>query len=335
MENKIFHTLQTENKHAIQYMTKQTIDNETIDEIQVSVIIPAFNAAKTIIRAIDSVRAQNVSTMEVIVIDDASTDGTSDIVFNNTKAGEKIHLLKMIKNSGVSAARNAGIQIAKGKYLAFLDSDDIWLDGKIQKQIALIKSDPSITLVSCNSRLVSEDGTELKIGHINRPPDEGFDAWKTLLIYNFLPTPTIFTHSNLVKEFGGFDESLKVGEDLDLWIKLAIRGKIAVLNEVLTHYYDSPGSLMKRHSSETNSIVAPMLKKHIAAQENRLTKKEFRSISGRQAFSMGCDLFFSGAYLPCIGTFSKALLYGTRPFKSSFYISRALVMEYIVKKIRK
>lgn len=335
MDNKTSHMLQTENKHAIQDMTKQKSDIDTIDEIQVSVIIPAFNAAKTIIRAIDSVRLQHINLLEIIVIDDGSVDDTPEVVIKNIQPGEIIKLLKMKKNSGVSAARNAGINLARGKFIAFLDADDIWLQGKIQKQIDVMERDPTITLVSCNTRLVSESGLQLKVGHINRPPVEGINAWKTLLIYNFLPTPTILTYRRLIEDIGGFDESLAVGEDLDLWIKLAMRGKVSIINEVLTHYYDSVGSLMKRHSSETNSIVAPMLEKHIIAQQSKLTTLEQRHIRGQQAFNMGCDLFFSGAYLPSITVFFKASIYGARPVKSFLYIPRALIMELISKFIRK
>jgi glycosyltransferase involved in cell wall biosynthesis len=235
----------------------------------------------------------------------------------------------MSNNSGVSAARNAGINIAKGKFLAFLDADDIWLPEKLSKQVEAMEKDPSITLVSCNSRLVSESGIPIKEGHINRPPIEGFDAWKTLLIYNFLPTPTVLTYTSLVKEMGGFDEALAVGEDLDLWIKLGLRGKVIVLKEILINYFDRAGSLMKRHGGQSGDIVVPMLERHIAEQGKRLTKAEIRHIRGYQSFQMGCNLFFSASYLACIPIFFKASLYGSRPIKSLLYIPRAILMELI------
>lgn len=294
--------------------------------IRVSVIIPAFNAAATIVRAIESVRAQYIVGLEVIVIDDGSIDHTADIVQANIRPGEYIQLLRMPKNSGVSAARNAGIRIAKGIFLAFLDADDIWLPEKLRKQLDVIERDPAVTLVSCNTQLLSEAGLPLKEGHLNRPPVEGTDAWKTLLIYNFLPTPTILTYCHLVREVGGFDESLAVGEDLDLWIKLALRGKVAVLKEILTNYYDRAGSLMKRHASQTRNIVVPMLEKHITAQRHKLSISEIRHIRGYQSFQIGCNLFFSDSHLSSIPAFLKASFYGSRPIKSLFYIPRAIVM---------
>lgn len=301
------------------------------DAILASVIIPAFNAADTIVRAIDSVRHQNIPRLEVIVIDDGSGDNTVSVVSANIRPGENLRLLCLEKNSGVSAARNAGINIARGKFLAFLDADDIWLPGKLDKQIAAMASDDAVTLVSCNSQLVTESGYLIKVGHLNRPPVEGFDAWKTLLIYNFLPTPTILTRTELVKKIGGFDESLAVGEDLDLWIRLGLRGKIIVLKEILTNYYDSADSLMKRHNGQTGDIVVPMLEKHITEQKNRLSSMEIRRIRGFRSFQIGCNLFFSGSYRASIPIFFKSVLYGWRPIKSFLYIPRAIIMELATK----
>jgi len=306
-------------------------DKNSVDEVLISVIIPAFNAEDTILRAINSVRNQNISSLELIVIDDGSADNTVNVVANNIRKNESLHLIRMQKNSGVSAARNAGIRAARGKFLAFLDADDTWLPEKLSKQIEVMKKDSSITLVSCNSELISESGIPVKEGHLNRPPVEGNDAWKTLLMYNFLPTPTVVTLTNLVKEIGGFDEALAVGEDLDLWIKLGLRGKVVVLKEILTNYYDRAGSLMKRHGRHTGDIVVPMLEKHIKEQSQKLSASEVRYIRGYQSFQMGCNMFFAGSYLESIPIFLKSAFYGSRPIKSLLYIPRAICMDFITK----
>lgn len=294
---------------------------------EVSVIIPAYNAAQTIARAIESVRIQNMDAIEIIIVDDGSADDTYEVAVGLKRPDEIFHVLKMPKNGGVSAARNMGIRHAKGKFLAFLDADDIWLPGKLQQQVAAIKQDPSITLVSCNSKLISESGEHLKEGHVNRPPVEGDEAWKTLLIYNFLPTPTVLTYRHLVTQVGGFDETLAVGEDLDLWIRLAMLGKVRVLKDILINYTDSTDSLMKRHLRQTQTIVQPMLEKHMLTQRSKLSSGEVRHIRGTQSFQMGCNLFFAGAFLPSIPPFFKAVYFGVRPIKSATYIPRALLME--------
>lgn len=296
-------------------------------EIQVSVIIPAFNAAGTVERALASVRQQEGVGIEVIVIDDASRDGTAEVVRSAIRPGENITLLQLPVNSGVSAARNAGIRLARAPYLAFLDADDIWLPGKLSRQVATIAADAAITLVSCNSQQADADGRPLKEGHVNRPPVQGYDAWKTLLVYNFLPTPTVLTRTALVRELGGFDEQLAVGEDLDLWIKLAVRGKVAVLPEVLINYYDLNNSLMKRHGRQTGDIVQPMLERHISEQADKLSSAEIRHMRGSRSFQMACDLFFSGSYRASMALFLQAARCGTRPVKSLSYLPRALLME--------
>ncbi len=298
---------------------------------EVSAIIPAFNASETIGRAIESVMIQQVDSIEIIIVDDGSTDSTWQVLTTLAQANSLIRLIKMQENRGVSAARNAGIQAANGKFLAFLDADDVWLPGKLKKQLAEIYRDPSISLVSCNSKLVSESGEFLKEGHKNRPPVEGANAWKTLLIYNFIPTPTVLTYRHLVLELGGFDENLQVGEDLDLWIRLALRGKVIVLNEILINYFDSAGSLMKRHHAQSQLIVFPMLEKHLEQQKVKLSLKEQRNIRGQRSFQTGCNLFFADEFQASIPLFMKAIASGTRPVKSLTYIPRALLMMFYAK----
>lgn len=300
--------------------------NPTESELQVSVIIPAFNAASTISRAIDSVMLQNTESLEIIIIDDGSADHTVEVCTRLAQTNPTIRLLKMPANKGVSAARNVGIGAARGKYLAFLDADDVWLKNKLSLQLAEIRHDDAIILVSCNSRYLSESGDFLKEGHVNRPPVEGHEAWKTLLTYNFLPTPTVLTRRLDVLVLGGFDENLPVGEDLDLWIKLALIGKVRILKDILIHYYDSTGSLMKRHQAQSQIILFPMLEKHLIQQKANLSDTEIHKIRGEHSFVTGCNLFFSSEFLASIPLFFNAMCQGTRPIKSFSYIPRALLM---------
>lgn len=293
----------------------------------VSVVIPAFNAAATVARAIASVRAQQGVAVELLVIDDASTDATACVVQECLRELPLARLLRMPRNGGVSAARNAGIGAARGTYLAFLDADDVWLPGKLSAQVARIEQDPQVVLVSCNSRQVGPGGRTIKEGHRNRPPVEGADAWKTLLVYNFIPTPTVLTRTELVRACGGFDETLAVGEDLDLWIRLGTHGKIAVLPEILIDYHDIAGSLMKQHCGRSADIVAPMLEGHLARMGQRLSTAEIRQIRGQQSFRMACDLFFSGSYRASTPLFVKAARHGARPLKSLSYLPRAWLMD--------
>jgi glycosyltransferase involved in cell wall biosynthesis len=274
---------------------------------------------------------QQIDSLEIIIIDDGSTDTTFAKASGLAQAIPALRVIRMAHNGGVSAARNVGIRAATGKFLAFLDADDVWLEGKLRKQLTEIQRDNAITLVSCNSMFVSESGEFLKEGHLNRPPVDGDQSWKTLLIYNFLPTPTVLTYRHLVLELGGFDEHLPVGEDLDLWIRLALKGKVSVLKEILIKYFDSNGSLMKRYHAQSQMIVLPMLERHLLQQKDKLSAREIRSIRGQQSFQTGCNLFFAGEFLACIPVFFKAVLKGTRPIKSLTYVPRALLMSIFVR----
>ena len=305
--------------------------NPNTGDVNVSVIIPAFNAAETIARAVESVLIQKIEALEIVIIDDGSTDATYAKLCEMALSVPAIRPIKMPGNRGVSAARNVGIRAARGKFLAFLDADDVWLEGKLTKQLAEIERDTSITLVSCNSIFVSQSGEFLKEGHINRPPVSGDQSWKTLLVYNFLPTPTVLTYRHLVLQLGGFDEQLPVGEDLDLWIRLALKGKVSVLKEILIKYFDSNGSLMKRYHAQSQMIVLPMLEKHLQQQKDKLSVSEIRHIRGQQAFQTGCNLFFAGEFLVCIPVFLTAMIKGTRPLKSLTYLPRALLMAALVR----
>ncbi|MGZ5551904.1 MAG: glycosyltransferase family 2 protein, partial [Nitrososphaeraceae archaeon] len=209
----------------------------------VSIIIPAYNAEKTLLRSFYSTLNQGVSN-EVIIIDDASSDQTVTIAQQIVLRFNNVKLFINPKNSGVSASRNSGINEAQGKYIAFLDADDVWLPNKLHKQKIAFEKTHNCTLVTCDSLQINPSGKVLKQAHKNKVPVSGISAWKTLLQYNFIPTPTVFTKTQLVRELKGFNENLKVAEDLDLWISLAKKGNVCVLNEILVHYFDYKNSLM-------------------------------------------------------------------------------------------
>lgn len=252
----------------------------------VSVIIPVYNSIATIERSLASTLDQNVP-MEVILIDDNSQDGSlQHIEFLITQYPGNYKVLQTDKNLGASGARNLGIASASGDYIAFLDADDLWLPGKLHKQLAIMKADPSTALVTCDSLKVTPFG-EIKnrSSHQNKVPINGPDAWKTLLSYNFIPTPTVLTRTDLVRQANGFDINLKIGEDLNLWITIAKLGSIQVVSEVLVHYFDTAGSLMKQSYIENTKQLLNVLNRHI--NDNRLTQDEKNKLLARRYFEIG------------------------------------------------
>lgn len=192
---------------------------------KVSVIIPMYNACSTIIDCIESVINQNYSYYEVIIIDDGSTDESYKIVedyIQQKKLNHKIILVKQ-KNSGPSKARNKGIQLSTGKYIAFLDSDDIWMHNKLIKQISIMENDSDIKLsgTSVKGKLIKDKRNIIEI------------TFKKLLYRNYFMTPTVIVKKEVLDLVGGFDEKKKYSEDYDLWLKIASENKVVLLNEEL------------------------------------------------------------------------------------------------------
>lgn len=298
------------------------------DNIQnsfVSVIIPLYNAVKTIERSVMSVVGQK-GVCEIIIIDDGSSDGSDNIVLRLALKFPLINLIKHTVNKGSSAARNTGIDMAVGEYLAFLDADDVWLAGKLEKQLAYIVNKPSVTLVTCDSLQLDPQGNILKRGHKNRVPVAGIDSWKTLFLYNFIPTPTVLVRRADVLTVGKFSLELSVAEDLDLWIRLSLLGSVAVVTDVFVHYYDYQSSLMKSKGRQTENIIMSVVTKYLKEKENKLSVKEIRYVYGCRNFEFGLDSFFSGEPSRAVVFFLRAFGKRYRVLKTSQYILRSLLV---------
>lgn len=182
----------------------------------VSVIIPVFNSEETLRATLDSVIAQTYKNIEIILIDDGSTDSSEEII--RKVKGLNIYPILYFyqENKGVSAARNAGIKKATGKYIAFLDSDDLWVPEKIQTQVGLIEKNPTIDLLATNKEKDTFKKflwTEIK---------ELMPISLNLMLYkNFLLTSTTMFKRSLVEDIGYFDEQMNYSEDMDYFCRFA------------------------------------------------------------------------------------------------------------------
>lgn len=183
----------------------------------ISVIIPTYNRAKTIIRAIESALKQTYTNMEIIIVDDASGDNTGEIVKGIEDS--RIKYIKHETNKGGAAARNTGIDEAKGEYVAFLDSDDVWLPEKIEKQVKLFeRSDPKIGVIYTGFYRTDEDDRITE--HVT--PSKKGDLYNRLLEGNFIGTTSvIMAKRECLKQVGGFNASLPSCQDWDLYIRLS------------------------------------------------------------------------------------------------------------------
>ena len=243
----------------------------------VSVIIPAYNAEKTIGNALDTVFGQTYRPIEIIVIDDGSTDKTAEIVkdyvqgirivrdegsdptIRTSPASEAIERKYIYQqNCGPSKARNSGIKAAMGEYIAFLDADDLWIKEKIEKQVELFTKDPKLDVIFSDTKVTRFRGGKVNeftifnkenlnkefFGHdyiLINPPEK-------LLKLNFISTPSVIAKRSCFKNDIFFNEKRRYIEDWELWLKMSINYNFGYLKEVYVHVLD------EGHGLSSNSI---------------------------------------------------------------------------------
>ncbi len=200
----------------------------------VTVIIPTYNRAATIKRAIDSVLRQTYKELELIIVDDGSTDNTVEII--HSYQDKRIKLVCLFGNCGANIARNTGIKLAKGEYIAFQDSDDEWLQDKLEIQINYMEqTDKKI----CYCPYILYEGTMKKI--IPDPSENkvqyGEKIKETLRTGNVVPAPTLVIHKQVIETAGMFDETMRRLQDYEYAIRLCQCCEIAYIDRPLLNAY--------------------------------------------------------------------------------------------------
>lgn len=218
---------------------------------ETSVIIPTWNRRDLIARAIDSVFAQTRPVEEIIVVDDGSTDGTCEYLAD--RYGERIFYVRQ-DNAGVSAARNRGMALARGRYLALLDSDDEWLPEKTARQVAFLEAHPDIGMVLCDVFRVNPDGSLIDVfdRRLQVPTDGPALRW--ILRDPALAPLSVLMRREVYETVGGFDESLRTAEDLDFHLRIAARWPIGVITEPLARALRGHDGLSALASTEDDYI---------------------------------------------------------------------------------
>lgn len=211
----------------------------------VSVIIPFYNSEKFIAKAIESVINQDYNNIEIILVNDSSTDGSEQIVLWYEKNFDYIKLVNMSSNVGVAKARNEGIKNASGQYIAFLDSDDIWILGKLETQLKLFEKYERVPFTYTAINFIDEYGNEIK-GKRNVPSDVDF---------NFLKRNTVVATSTVIIDRFVVDNVemplRKTAEDYSLWLKILFEyGTAYGLNHVYTSYRKTSTSISSNKIKE-------------------------------------------------------------------------------------
>jgi glycosyltransferase involved in cell wall biosynthesis len=201
----------------------------------VSIIVPAYNAAKHISDTIKSVQNQTFKDFELIIIDDGSKDNTLEVIESFLDDKRIKYIFQ--ENKGQASARNNGIREAKGSLIAFQDSDDLWKPNKLEKQLSLF-DDPSIGV--CYSDVeVLDDETEKIIEYKRTNNFEQMrrgDILKDLIYYNFIPFASVIVRKTCLEKVKGMDESILIGDDWDLILRLSVFFKFDYVDERLLIY---------------------------------------------------------------------------------------------------
>jgi hypothetical protein len=200
----------------------------------VSVVLPVWNGERFLAEAVESVLSQTLDTIELLLIDDGSTDATADIAHVFTRRDPRVRVIR-IDRRGIAHALNAGIVQARGRYVARMDADDISCPSRLQKQIAYLDANADCVAVGSAVAVIDERGdhvgTRTFPEHHERITEKLINGWS-----NAIAHPTVVMRREALLAVGGYRADRVPSEDLDLWIRLSQIGKLANVSEQLLHY---------------------------------------------------------------------------------------------------
>jgi len=208
-----------------------------IDRACVSVIIPCYRCMTTVVRAVESVRAQTLLPLEIILVDDCSRDGTLDVLFElQARYGaDWIKVCELPQNVGPGTARNAGWAMAQGRYIAFLDSDDSWHPRKLELQYKWMEQNPRAVLIG-HLMAMYDEGMDHAVNHDPAPPIR--ISARQLLISNRFSTPTVMLRRDIAQRFAHGE---RYCEDYRLWLHVCFfSGECYRFEQALAYMYKAP-----------------------------------------------------------------------------------------------
>ncbi len=217
---------------------------------RVSVVIPACNAAPFLDEALDSVFAQGLPEVEVVVVDDGSTDGTAEVA---RRFGRGVRVLSQPR-SGSGRARNLGLAETRGELVAFLDADDVWGSDKMARQLPLLEDDPGLGLVFSDMTAFGEPGAEGR-RYFRERGFTGSCTPSAIFLHDMISTPTVVLRRACLRETGPFDPGLPIGQDTDLWFRIALAYRFAAVDAPLVRRRLHPGNTTRNSRLLARCVV--------------------------------------------------------------------------------
>lgn len=232
---------------------------------RVDVIIPAYNAARYLPAAIESVITQTFTDWRILLVDDGSTDDTAEIVAPFLdRLGSRISYIKQ-DNRGLPAARNTAVQASTSEFLALLDADDLWMPCRLSESVKILEERPQAGLSYGQVAVIDPEGRTLRTFEGNPRHAEGRIASYIYMREITLPCPSMTFRRSCIDEVGYFDETMRATEDRDLWLRIALRHEVAFVPKMLASYRVSPNS-MSNDSQRMFQSQLQFIRKHYGAE---------------------------------------------------------------------
>ena len=261
---------------------------------KVSVVIPAYNAASHLVEALESVFAQRLDALEVVVVDDGSTDGTVEVA---RRFGRGVRVLQQDRG-GSARARNLGLEATDGELVAFLDADDVWLPDKSARQLPLLLGDPGLGLVFSDMVSFGTPGAEGR-SYFEERGFTGRCTLSSIFLHDMISTPTVILRRACLAETGAFDPTLPIGQDTDLWFRMALARPFAVVDAPLVRRRFHPGNTTRDSRTLARCVVAIWERylDHCIAAEPDMEAELRADLAGKRWhhwFLEGCALLQEG-----------------------------------------
>ena len=250
-----------------------------------SVIVPLYNKAPYVRKALESVFAQTFRDFELIVVDDGSKDESYDVAKSVLERCNAPYLLIHQENAGVSTARNNGVTPSRGDYLCFLDADDWWAPEFLEKMDGLIRNYPDAAIYGTNYYYVKNGRERVCV----RDVDTGYINYCQVYVRHLqmpLWTGAVALLRSVFVETGGFRPHLKLGEDFDLWIRVALKYKVAFLNEPVSYYYQDSNPMWRGVSHLTDPKYHMLWNLDYLAEVEKTNPDYKRLIDNLRAYSL-------------------------------------------------
>lgn len=252
----------------------------------ISVIIPSYNRAAVLERAIYSVLRQSYTDFELIVVDDGSTDNTKTLVHDIMKSHKQVYYYHT-DNLGVSAARNHGARQASGQWLAFLDSDDEWFSNKLESQMEVLNQNPSATLIH-TEEVWHRNGQQIDVP-LKYKKQQG-DLFEKATQHCVIGPSTVLLNTDTFHELGGFDESFELCEDYELWLRWTAEHPVYLCKEPMIIKYDGAEDQLSKKGQldywRIKALVKFLKTKSTASKYKLLAKTELKK--KYKVYALGC-----------------------------------------------